>query len=128
MITRDIIMGGVRRYVVKDNNVNMLLSINESHVFEGLESISEKTNFVKSLVESKLKNFRVSFKVGEEMHKRVIKAVDEKDAVSAIHDMGGNVLGVEIVSDGEAKRKPKSVIGEMIESKLEKFKNFKGNK
>lgn len=128
MITRDIIMGGVRRYVVKDNNVNMLLSINESRVFEGLETISEKTNFVKSLVESKLKNFRVSFKVGDEMHKRVIKAVDEKDAISAVHDMGGTVLGVEIVSDGETKGKPKSVIGEMIETKLEKFKNFKGNK
>lgn len=119
-----IYMGNQKRYVVKDNNISLLLSPEQSQLFESLINDKEKSNFIKTLNEAKRKPFRVTFRIGEEEHKRVIRASDEKEAVASVHAQGGNVLSVELLSDQEAKRKPKSVIGEMFNS-LQKFKNFK---
>lgn len=119
-----IYMGNQKRYVVKHNDISLLLSPKQSQLFESLINDKEKSNFIKTLNEAKKKPFRVTFRFGEEEHKRVIRAYDEKDAVMSIHAQGGNVLSIELLSDQEAKRRPKTVIGEMF-NYLEKFKNFK---
>jgi hypothetical protein len=124
MIVKTIFMGKCRRVVAKLNNNSILLTETQSDVFHDLEE-REKQNYVLKLMEVREKQkqytFRVKYKIGDQLHNRIVHANDEKEAVGSIHANGGNIVSIEIVSEAEAKRQPHLI----KESFIKKFKNFK---
>ena len=124
MVIKSIIMGKCRRFITKVDNESMILTETQSQVFEDLQDY-ERLTYVKQLMEAKresARSFRVKYAIGSEEHNRIVKAVDEKGVVAMIHQNGGNVISVELVSEDEARRQPNMKIRESF---IKKFKYFK---